>query len=136
MREDFFGNKVYRMCWLIGHQLFEQAPKKPKNAQFAICEFSGRICKITDEKDILPMLIIRDVFVTNDDCEEKFRCLDFDCPLNKTTRETYAQQHNIKLSKIPKDFGKRLAINGDVETGKLHSFKEIFQKKDEEAKNI
>lgn len=102
--------KTYRFLWAEERVLF-----KSKHKDFlGICGYSRRVAKLCPAKNIMVLLIVRDTYVDEErkQCEEEKRCLDFDCPLNKTTKETYAKAYRIPIRKLPPDFGKKpLAFN-------------------------
>ena len=72
----------------------------------AICHSTGRIAKLTYPKGqgLLEIMIVNDTYVTNGRCEEGLRCLDKQCPLNNTTRESFAKSIGVKPTRLPEDF--------------------------------
>lgn len=88
----------------------------------AICGFSCRVARVAAKANMLDPYIINNVYVTLDDkdapvkCEEAEGCLDFDCPLNKTTWESFKKRTGAK-GKKPPNFGERLDFNRGLDGG-------------------
>lgn len=86
----------------------------------ALCGYSKRVARVTSIKDTLSPLVIQNTYVQIDAtqnavrCEEGEACLDFDCPLNQTTWETYKKRLGAK-GKKPSNFGERIDFNRNLD---------------------
>lgn len=63
----------------------------------AYCGKTRHAIKIST--DVLTVLIVRDFYVTGNECEEGKRCFNFDCPLNKATDASLREAWGIKRRK-------------------------------------
>lgn len=110
----------YPVLWVEATLLFKQISGKGVVA--GICSYSNRIWRVTKLRDMLTLLIIRDIIVS-ERCEEAEGCLDFDCSLNKTTIESLRRRWGIR--RLPRgfaeNFGKTISFNRDSQ-GNLHDF--------------
>lgn len=96
----------------------------------AICGYSGRIFKIATSP--LLVLVVNDLYASPKigRCEEERRCLDFDCPLNKTTWKSLLQEGEFpKGTRRPKAWankGKLPTISYNLQPdGTLHDFSDL-----------
>lgn len=110
----------YGFIWTMADKLF-----KTRLKQFVgICGKSGRIAKVASERDALTLLVVQDVYVSGDTCEEGKRCLDFQCSLNETTWASFAASINKKrIGKPPAYWGKTVFANED---STAHDFSGLF----------
>jgi hypothetical protein len=92
-----------------------------KKAMLAVCGYSKRVWKITSLRDVLSVLAIRDIIISDGRCEEATRCLDFECPLNKTTLKSFREAHGIKSGRAFPKFGQPLDFNKDEEVRKMYA---------------
>lgn len=123
--------KVY-VIWAEAWVLFSfEGNKSPDRTMLGICGYSGRIFKVTSPENVITVSVVHDIFIndrTKDGgCEEGTRCLDFSCPKNRTTWETFRNAHNIKSKKAPLGFGKPIWFNVNSD-GELLSFRAYFEK--------
>ena len=96
-----------------------------------ICGYSKRVFKIATAKgqDVLTILVVNNLYLDEERriCEEGSRCLDFDCPFNKTTKESFA--HSIGIKKLPaklsNHWGERISQN-TTQNGSLGSYVDLF----------
>jgi hypothetical protein len=73
-----------------------------------VCGKSRRVAKVGGT---LEAVVIRDLFITEGGCEEEARCLDVECPLNKTTPDSLRKSMGLsKRCKLP-DLNEPLAVN-------------------------
>jgi len=122
------GVKLYPIVWVEGKLLFRDLPRRMATDLFGICGFSKRICKVAAREDWLAWFTVHNVLVhPGKSCEEKFRCLDFDCPLNRTTRVHLEIWLGKMAKKLPKDFGERTLSFNRAPDGSLHSFGEFIK---------
>ena len=100
MEERIPGDYRYvPILWAQESALFKQ--RRRKHEIFCgICGESGRIFKLAG--DNITILIVRDIIIDTSGCEEGKRCLDFDCPLNKTTFESLCKGLGFTLKKMNK----------------------------------
>lgn len=121
------GSLIYRFVWVAAKDVME-IPKKKRllyKATVAICEHSGRVAKLAGS--ILDVLIISDMYHTDGACEEASRCLDFDCPLNKTTWASWkAAGMTAPRARKFERFGERLSFNNGPDG--LNDFSFVFKK--------
>jgi len=108
----------YPIIWAEASALFETR----KKIMLGICGYSNRVCKVASPKDALTIFVVNNLYISNDQCEEGLRCLDFDCTFNKTTRESFAHAYGYK----PKSLGTFGRLNFNMEPdGSLRSFKDV-----------
>ena len=119
-------HKAYPIVWAAGRVLFSDLRGIAKKDWFGICGYSKRVFKIAPLRDVLTIMVVQNLYVGEHDCEEGSRCLDFDCPLNITTRESYAKSMNISPKKLPENFRATISYNRGPE-GTLHSFGEFIE---------
>jgi hypothetical protein len=119
----------YPIIWGEADALFEGITVKLKRVMLGICGYSKRVWKVLPPGDKLSLLIINDILVNKDWCEEGRHCLDFNCSLNKATPESLALAMGLKRlpAKFEEKFGKPINFNIDRE-GNLIDFKELFER--------
>jgi len=66
-----------------------------------VCSHTGKICEKGRPLDLLKFQTIR-INEKTGDCTEKSHCLNFPCPSNKTTYESYAAYHDWPEVNTPK----------------------------------
>ena len=49
-----------------------------------ICGLTKKICKVT--KEIIEVMIVKDFYLTGNECEEKNRCINFSCKYNEKAK--------------------------------------------------
>lgn len=101
-----------------------------KRTMLGVCGESHRICKIATT--MMTPIVVTDLYIQRGVCEEGRRCLDFDCPMNTTTRESYAQAMHPRqwkrfMKRLPATFGQTISLNRKPD-GSLHDFSELFAK--------
>ena len=72
-----------------------------------ICGYTGRPYTVGT---LLHFFIVRDLIVREDEgwCEEEKRCLNMDCPLNKTSVTSFLKSKGIRYSKKDRERVMRL----------------------------
>lgn len=117
---DLVGSKdKVPVLWVEARKVL----KTRSRTVLGICGFSKRVFRITSKKDVLSVLMIQDIYV-EPKCEERYRCLDVDCPKNETTWETLKHYLGIR-SKKKIDIERRINYNRGP-NGELQDFKELF----------
>lgn len=111
----FPGSKLYPIHWIKAELLF----KTRRKTMLGICGYSKRVFAIASPRDVLRILVAQDLYIGEGQngkqtCEEGARCLDFDCPLNKTNWRTYKAAFHLR-GKGPEKFGQTMPINKDLE---------------------
>ena len=116
----------FRFRWFKAGDICE-IPKRQRtryNMHVAVCEYSGRVAKLANS--MLEVLIIQDMYHTDGSCEEATRCTDFDCPLNKTTWDSWTAAGMTKpRARKWDDFGSRLCFNNGPDG--LNDFSFVFK---------
>ena len=102
---EFEKLKTYPITWHI-----------VRNVGVGICGKTLGVFKVTTQG--LSMAIIRDIYVSDDECEEGQRCLNTSCPLNHVDDETWLMLIGYKRPKATKIW----------KDGKLQETKEKIQK--------
>lgn len=111
--------------WIAGDLLLQHGSKKE---YFCVCWHTKRICKIINEKQgiiaFLTIAAVNNIYINEKKkwCEEERRCLDFDCPLNKTTIASFALSEGVTVQRVRKavpKFGSTMGVNINKVTGKL-----------------
>jgi hypothetical protein len=119
--------KCYRFGWVKAGDALAIPKKQRKlhNMKIAICEYSGRVAKIANS--MLEVIVIQDMYHTDGVCEEERCCLDFDCPLNKTTWDSWKASGKAKpRSRKPKGFGERISFNRRNGSNGMNDFSDLF----------
>jgi len=122
------------VVWAEGGAILTGLRGKEKKAMFAICGYSKRIFQIAGFNS-LEVLVVHNVIIDKEHgkCEEKKRCIDFDCPLNKTTRESYARAFGINPKRLTVEFGKRAIKYNRKSDSELHNFQDILERFQEQG---
>jgi hypothetical protein len=119
--EKLTSEKRYPVLWAEVSALLKTRERR----YVAIYGYSGRICKVESHRNILPVMIITDLYASPEHgrCEEERRCLDFDCPLNKTTWESLQAEGEIsKRKKKPHGWKPTTIAYNRAPDGGLHDF--------------
>ena len=93
--------------------------------RLGLCGYSGKVFWIVhDLADLLfggPKEVLISLGQTKE-CSSESRCVAFECPLNKTTRESYCKEMNcvrgegtVKPEHLPEDFGQVINLNRDID---------------------
>lgn len=123
--------KVF-VIWAEARVLFSFEGKNTPNERtmLGICGYSGRIFKVASPENYITVSVVHDIFIndrTQDGgCEEGTRCLDFNCPKNRTTWESFRKAHSIRTRKSPLGFGKPIWFNTNP-NGELYSFRQYIE---------
>lgn len=87
-----------------------------------ICQETGKIALVSPNigglTSLTPM-IVRDLYLNGDGCEEEVRCLNFECPRNRTTYASYTRQFRWAGKMFPtkadfRTFAKRIKEIGEL----------------------
>jgi len=75
--------------------------------------FCSREWKAAFVGNLFKALIVRDLYADEKTgwCEEGKRCLALDCPLNRTTRESFLASHGLKQRQLSNQKFQRLVSN-------------------------
>ena len=122
-------NKRYPVLWVDAKIM----TNTKQRYYLGICGYSKRVFHLAPAKSqgLLIVMIVRDLYLDDElgICEEQRRCLDVDCPFNKTTQESFA--HSIGCKKLPpklsSQWGQRISQN-TIEDGSIASFADLFDK--------
>ena len=118
------------VVWVEAKIIFMIKDKEYDKTMLGICGYSGRVFKVASTES-LTTLIVHDIFINDHTqeggCEEGKRCLDFNCPKNRTTWESFRKAHSIRSRKPPVAFGQPIWFNIDND-GELISYKEFVLK--------
>ncbi len=128
--EKRIKKNLFNFAWVQG-KVINFTKKPPPGSWYCICGKTMRICKIA-VKDMLTVMIVRNFFLEKGVCEEGKCCLDFDCPFNKTTRQSMAANYHWtkkQMDNLPADFGVTAGFNKDSD-GKLMDFSDLWDGKD------
>jgi hypothetical protein len=119
-------SKYSPLLWVQGDALFNELSRKEKKLFFAICSHSKRICRI--EPFNISVIVINDVIIDEElkDCELSKSCLDFNCELNKTTKESFKKCFGLK-GKLTDAFGKGPIKYNKKSEDELHSFDDFIE---------
>lgn len=118
-----------RILWIDGRLLF--SPREFRLHWYGLCDKTKRVCKIANRRDVLTPLIVNGTIIGICGCEEKERCLDFECPYNRTTKESFKKSYHVK-SQLPDDFAEKpMIFNSDPAC--LERYKELLRHHDEQA---
>lgn|SRR3990167_8508845 len=125
-KDEFFKDTIwYPVLWIEGAALFDTKKKKLRESFFGLCGYSKRVFRIESNINSFAVFIINDLFIIDTGkgrCEEAERCLDFDCPLNKTTWKSYKKSFTLSAkSKQPEGFGSTINFN------KGNNFNDFFE---------
>lgn len=109
--------RFYSILWARFGAIFE-VERRNKVAKYlvGVCGFRSQVFRVEHPKDILHPLIMNNLYITFDEqgapvkCEEAEGCLCFECPLNRTTWESYKRRTGARGHK-PKAFGQTLDCN-------------------------
>ena len=108
-KTDYEGMITYPVRWAPAKDLFVDLPKYLKKTYLGVCGKTNRVFKIAYEKRFWEMLIVTDLYASDEKCEEGRRCLNTHCGLNKTSGATMLEsighltEKNLKKMKV-KDF--------------------------------
>ncbi len=97
----------YGILWARAKAVLHIKGKGKKGLEWlGICGFSKRVCKVAPPNDMMTVLVVNNLYVTNGVCEEGTRCVDKDCPLNKTTWESFCKGNGLpEKTPAPEHFG-------------------------------
>jgi hypothetical protein len=76
-------NTRYPITWV----LVRFVQNRTRKAWLGFCGYEGHVCKVTDAKDQLTVMVVQYLYHTAGHCQEGERCLYFACPLNRTDRQ-------------------------------------------------
>jgi len=126
----------FRFAWVKAGDVLDIPKKnrKLRNMMVAVCEYSKRVAKLGASE--LEIMIVQDTYHTDGSCEESLRCVDFDCPLNQTTWDTWKAAGEVgPRVRRWENFGERIGFNSGPDG--LNDFSFVFAawKKQELAGN-
>lgn len=109
--------RTFSIIWAKFDQLFVVGNRESIANHFVgVCGFRSQVFRVESPGNALAVMIMQNVIVTFDDngqpldCEEAEGCLCFECPLNRTTWESYKRRVGVK-GKRPPTFGQTLDCN-------------------------
>jgi hypothetical protein len=140
MAEDAKDRKrqysTYPILWAKVKDVLALPSNRKRDADFwlGICGFSKRVCKIKAPSDLMSIMVIHNLYIEKGRCEEREGCLDYNCPLNRTTWESFKAREGLpKKTKKPPNFGERpIDYNGGAD-GELNDFSWLFEGRDPHA---
>lgn len=115
------GTKLLKIQWLVDVVGFTGSKLKKNNKMsLGFCEKKpDRIAFLAPNAGmarLVPMMV-RDLFINKQNCEEGTRCLVVDCPLNQTTYESYRNSATWKRENIQgkANFNRLLQVLKNIE---------------------
>lgn len=96
-----------------------------------ICGYSQRVCKAFSDRDVRTLIVVQDLIVQDGRCEEDERCVDFACPLNHATRESYARANGMtqaQAKRLPDGFDTREPMVWNAHSDGLNAFRDLLEK--------
>lgn len=100
LEEALFQRDKAKIQWLVHVVGF-----KRETMSLGFCErHPKRVAFIVPDEGLpgLAPLIVRNLYITKQECEEGQRCLVLECPLNRTTYTSYIQSAAWKKKNLPK----------------------------------
>lgn len=94
------GWRLMRFQWYPLVKRLKNGEEEEDAGHLGVCERSGRVAKVCGTKgtDRLVPLVVVDFYLNEEkqQCEESQRCLDRQCPFNRTTWATLVRGQGIK----------------------------------------
>lgn len=120
------------VLWIRARDFFSTPERR---AVLGVCARSQRVWRVEDARNLLALVLLTDVLATRVDaarapdagaCEYGARCVDFECPLNRTTRATFAQAQRLtphRARALPANFETRapMAWNADARSRAVYT---------------
>ncbi len=88
--KESLGPPYYSVCWILGKAVIGE---KNVDVLVGVCGHSKKAFTIKTELDypiVVYPVVIKNLVVQNEKCEEAERCMNLACSLNKTTFELWA----------------------------------------------
>jgi hypothetical protein len=119
-------NSYHSFIWADANTLFVLDGRKDlKSTKVAVCQRTGRVCKVAGKEDRLSPIVMTGTNVFAGKCQDGKWCVDYDCELNQTTWESLCDGIGMKKGKRPENFGQTIDFNRTPEGG-LQSFHFLF----------
>lgn len=114
-------NKIYPILWVYAPDILETN----ENAMLGICSYSKQVFSIVSPSNTPFLLIVTDIIINEAGCEDAEGCLCFECPLNKTTKQSFLRRVGKQSAVIAKwiDFDERapIAANNSAQAKQRYS---------------
>ncbi len=125
---DFSNYRRVPVIWAEESAIFERKRRRKNEPLIGICGESKRVFTVGGT---LEALIIQNILITDEGCEEAERCIDFDCPFNKTTFESFCRAKGFSprsMKKMEPNFRKRETTDMNrCPDGGLNDFSDFFR---------